>query len=364
MEPLLKEIRHNPMLWLLALVPVALVAAKLTPQAHTLLFILSVLAIVPLAALLSHATESVAERTGDAAGGLLNATLGNLTELVIAAAALRAGDYALVKGSIAGAIVTNTLFMLGASFLLGGLKHHVQEYNRATARLNAGLLFLATIALVSPSAIAKADLQPGALLSQKLSIALAVVLIVGYGLGLLFSLKTHREIFSGSEHAGAGEPAWPIGLALVTLAVVTVLVALVSEIFVESVQKAAETFGMSQAFVGFIVVALVGGAAEMVVAFSAARKNRLDLSVGIALGSASQIALFVGPVLVLLSYVIGPTPMDLQFWPGAVVMVFVATLIAAFITSGGRSAWFIGVLLIFVYVVFAITLYLLPPQVQ
>jgi Ca2+:H+ antiporter len=351
------------MLWLLALVPVALVAAQLVPDAHTLLFVLSVLAIVPLATLLSHATESVAEKTGDAAGGLLNATLGNLTELVIAAAALRAGDYALVKGSIAGAIVTNTLFMLGASFLLGGLKHHLQEFNRATARLHAALLFLATIALVSPSAIAKADLLPGAALTEKLSVALAVLLIAGYGLGLLFSLKTHREIFSSAGHAEAGEPAWPIGLALVTLAVVTVLVALVSEIFVESVQKAAETFGMSQAFVGFIVVALVGGAAEMAVAFSAARKNRLDLSVGIALGSASQIALFVGPVLVLLSYVIGPTPMDLQFWPGAVVMVFIATLLAAFITSGGRSAWFIGALLLFVYAIFAITLYMLPPQV-
>ena len=365
MNPLLREIRHNPILWLLALVPVALIAAKLAPQAHTLLFVLSVLAVVPLAALLSHATESVAEKTGDAAGGLLNATLGNLTELVIAVAALRAGEYALVKGSIAGAIVTNTLFMLGASFLLGGLKHHLQEFNRATARLNAALLFLATIALVSPSAIAKADLLPGAALTQKLSVALAVLLIVGYGLGLLFSLKTHREIFSGAEHAeiSEGEPAWPIGLALVTLAGATILVALVSEIFVESVQKATESFGMSQAFVGFIVVALVGAAAEMAVAFSAARRNRLDLSVSIALGSASQIALFVGPVLVLLSYVIGPTPMDLQFWPGAVVMVFVATLVAAFITSGGRSAWFVGVLLILVYAVFAITLYVLPPQV-
>lgn len=364
MDPLLKELRYNPMLWLLALVPVALVAAQLVPTAHTLLFVLSVLAIVPLAALLSHATEAVAEKTGDAAGGLLNATLGNLTELVIAAAALRAGEYALVKGSIAGAIVANTLFMLGTSFLLGGLKHHVQEYNRATARLHAALLLLATMALMSPSAIAKADLAPGAALTQKLSVALAVLLVAGYGLGLVFSLKTHREIFAGAEHAEAGEPAWPIGLALVTLVIVTVLVALVSEIFVESVQKAAETFGMSQAFVGFIVVALVGGAAEMAVAFSAARKNRLDLSVAIALGSASQIALFVGPVLVLLSYVVGPAPMDLQFWPGAVVMVFVATLAAAFITSSGRSAWFVGVLLVFIYAVFAITLYLLPPQVQ
>jgi Ca2+:H+ antiporter len=362
--PLLKELRHNPTLWLLALVPVALIAAELVPTAHTLLFVLSVIAIVPLAALLSRATESVAEKTGDAVGGLLNATLGNLTELVIAAAALRAGEYALVKGSIAGAIVTNTLFMLGASFFLGGLKHHIQEYNRATARLDAGLLFLATIALVSPSAIAKADLVPGGALTQKLSVALAVLLIVGYGLGLLFSLKTHPEIFASAKHVETGEAAWPIGLALVTLAVVTVLVALVSEVFVESVQKAADTFGMSQAFVGFIIVALVGGAAEMAVAFSAARKNRLDLSVGIALGSASQIALFVGPVLVLLSYVLGPMPMNLQFWPGAVVMVFVAALVAAFITSGGRAAWFVGVLVLLVYAVFAMTLYLWPPLAE
>ena len=365
LEPLVNELRRNPLLWLLALVPVTLLAAKLVPAAHTLLFVLSVLAIVPLAALLSRATESVAEKTGDTAGGLLNATLGNLTELVIAAAALRAGEYALVKGSIAGAIVTNTLFMLGASFLLGGLKHHFQEYNRATARLHAALLFLATIALVSPSAIAKAELAPGGALTQTLSLALAVLLVVGYALGLLFSLKTHREIFSGAEHAESGElGAWPIGLALVTMTVVTVFVALISEIFVESVQKAADTFGMSQAFVGFIVVALVGGAAEMAVAFSAARKDRLDLSVAIALGSASQIALFVSPVLVLLSYVVGPTPMNLQFWPGAVVMVFAATVVAAFITSSGRSAWFFGVLLLLVYAVFAITLYFLPPQVQ
>jgi len=188
-DSLLKELRHNPILWLLVLVPVALVAAKLAPTTHTLLFVLAVLAIVPLAALLSRATEAVAEKTGDTVGGLLNATLGNLTELVIAAAALRAGEYALVKGSIAGAIVTNTLFLLGASFLLSGLKHHLQEYNRATARLDAALLFLATIALMSPSAIAKADLVPGAALTQKLSGALAVLLIVGYGLSLLFSHK-------------------------------------------------------------------------------------------------------------------------------------------------------------------------------
>ncbi len=362
MNPLLEEIRHNPLLWLLAFVPVVFATAELEHEAHTLLFVLSVLAIVPLATLLSHATESVAAKTGDAAGGLLNATLGNLTELVIALSALRAGQYMLVKASIAGAIVANTLFMLGASFLLGGLKHHIQEYNRVSARFQASLLFLATIALLIPSAIAHVNTPAAAEFTRTLSVGLAVLLIVAYALGMLFSLKTHREMFSSAEHDGDGDAPWPLALALATLAGVTLLVALVSEIFVESVQKAAEAFGMTAAFVGFIIVALVGGAAEMASAFSGARKNRLDLSVGIALGSASQIALFVAPVLVLLSYLIGPTPMGLEFWPGAVLMILIATLTALFITNNGRSAWFVGVLVLMIYFIFAMTLYLLPPQ--
>src|SRR6201997_323472 len=363
MKRLLHEIGRNPLLWGLVFVPILFVWHWLKPESHTLLFILSVLAMLPLAVLLSQATESVAARTGDAVGGLLNATLGNLTELVIAIAALNSGQYMLVKASIAGTIVANTLFVLGMSFLLGGLNHHLQEYNRTNARFQAGLLFLATVALLIPSAIQEADSEIGSAFTQKLSVALALLLLITYGLGMLFSLKTHRELFAGAEHSETGEVLLPIGVALGALAVVTVLVALVSEVFVESVQEAALTFGMTPAFVGFIVVALVGGAAEMGSAFSGARKDRLDLSVGIALGSSAQIALFVAPVLVLLSYVVGPTPMDLQFWPGAVVMVFLATLVAAFITSGGRSAWFIGALLILVYAVFAMTLYLLPPRV-
>ena len=364
MNPLLREIRHNPLLWLLVFVPVVFAAQQLGPEAHTRLFVLSVLAIVPLATLLSHATESVGAKTGDTVGGLLNATLGNLTELVIAFAALRAGQYMLVKASIAGAIVTNTVFMLGASFLLGGLKHHTQEFNRVSARFQAGLLFLATVALLVPSAVSVADSATGAAFTQRLSLGLAVLLIVVYGLGMLFSLKTHHEQFASSESGEERETPWPLGLALAVLAGVTVLVALVSEIFVESVQKAAEAFGMTPAFVGFIVVALVGGAAEMASAFSGARKNRLDLSVGIALGSASQIALFVAPVLVLLSYVVGPSPMDLQFWPGAVVMMLIATMTAALVTTSGRSAWFVGVLVLTVYAIFAMTLYMLPPRVS
>jgi len=364
MKALLHEIRTTPLLWLLVFVPVVFATAHLRPEAHTLLFVFSVLAIVPLAALLSHATESVASKTGDAVGGLLNATLGNLTELVIALTALRAGQYMLVKASVAGAIVTNTLFMLGASFLLGGLKHHTQEFNRVSARLQAGLLFLATIALLVPSAIVEADSGTRAAFTSKLSVGLSVLLIIAYGLGMLFSLKTHRELFGSASHGEEGDEPWPIGLAIGVLAGVTLIVALVSEIFVESVQEAAASFGMTPAFVGFIVVAIVGAAAEMASAFSGARKNRLDLSVGIALGSASQIALFVAPVLVLLSYVMGPTPMDLQFWPGAVVMMLIATLTASMVTNSGRSAWFVGVLVLMVYLIFAMTLYLLPPDIR
>ena len=170
--------------------------------------------------------------------------------------------------------------------------------------------------------------------NRELSLALAVLLLIAYALGLLFSLKTHAELFAGG--AEEGEAAWPIGLAIGTLAGVTVFVALVSEVFVGSVQEAAKSFGMTPAFVGFIVVALVGAAAEMAAAFSAARKNHLDLSVSISLGSAAQIALFVAPVLVLLSRVIGPAPMDLNFWPGAVAMVFFATLTATLVTNSGR----------------------------
>jgi Ca2+:H+ antiporter len=364
MKQLLREISHNPLLWGLVFVPVVLVCEHLIPDSHTLLFLLSVLAIIPLAALLSLATESVSARIGDAAGGLLNATLGNLTELVIALAALRAGEYTLVKASIAGTVVANTLFMLGSSFLLGGLKHHVQEYNRVNARFQAGMLFLATIALLIPSAVGEADSNVNPAFMQNLSLGLALLLLATYALGMVFSLGTHKELFAGSSHSEEGETHLPIGVALGTLGVVTVCVALVSEVFVESVQQAAVQFGMTQAFVGFIVVALVGGAAEMASAFSAARKDRLDMSVGIAMGSASQIALFVAPVLILLSYVLGPHPMDLQFWPGAVVMMLVATMAASLVTGSGRSTWFVGVFILMVYTVFAMTLYLLPPRAQ
>ena len=353
MAPLFDEIRSNPLLWLLVFVPAVFVGQKLQADAHTLLFVLSVLAIVPLAALLSHATESVAAKTGDSVGGLLNATLGNLTELIIALAALRAGQYMLVKASIAGAVVTNTLFLLGASFLLGGLKHHVQDYNRVNARLQASLLFLATIALLIPSTTRGADSGSAAAFTQTVEPGPVRVAHRRVRAGhAVLAQDTSRVVrqrgacegeearvadWPGAGHAGRRHGPGGAG------------------------ERGVRRIGAGSrrgvrddaAFVGFIVVPLVGAAAEMASAFSGARKNRLDLSVGIALGSASQIALFVAPVLVLLSYVIGPTPMDLQFWPGAVVMMLIATLTASLVTNSGRSAWFVGVLVLMVYLIFA-----------
>ena len=360
MSRVLDELRKNPLNWLLVFVPVVIAAEHLRPEAHTALFLLSVLAIVPLASLLSKSTESVAAKTGDAIGGLLNATLGNLTELVIAITALRAGMLDLVKASMVGAVVTNSLFMLGGAFLLGGLRHHTQEFNPANARTQAGMLLLATIALVVPSAVARVDQVHAASYMLPLSLGLSCILLVSYALALLFSLKTHRDLFASAGGEEHGEAPWPLPAALVALALSTIGIAVVSEIFVGSVQQAATSLGMSKAFVGFIVVSLVGAAAEMTTAFSAARKNRVDLAVGVAMGSSSQIALFVAPVLLILSYFVAPTPMDLNFAGGQVLIVLLTTLTVSFVVSGGRSAWYSGVQLLAVYAIFAVTAYLFP----
>ena len=364
MATLLSAVRHNPLLWLLVFVPALFVAQAARPEAHTMLFVMSVLAIVPLAALLSLATESVAAKTGDSVGGLLNATLGNLTELVIALAALKAGQYMLVKASIAGAIVANSLFMLGMSFLLGGLKFHVQEFNRVSSRLQASLLFLATIALLIPSAIRMADEGPAAEFSEQLSLGLSGLLIASYAFGMLFSLKTHKELFAAVGHGHDEEPPFPIGVALVTLAVVTVMVALVSELFVESVQHAASIVrddprvrrlhrGRAGGRGGRDGLGVCRGAQEP------AGPER-----GHRLGERVADRAVRRPVLVLLSYVIGPTPMDLRLWPGAVLMMMIAALTAVLVTNSGRSTWFVGVLVLMIYSIFAMTLYLLPPTAQ
>ena len=362
MQKLIRTLRHHPMLGLLVFVPAVIIADIVSPGSHTALFVLSILAVVPLAGLMSRATESVAAKTGELIGGLLNATLGNLTELIIALAALRAGMYELVKASLAGAIVTNTLFMLGGCFLLGGLRHRVQEYNKPTARVQSGMLVLATIALLIPSAVGRAEEIATPEFMGRLSLGLSVLLLATYGLGLLFSLGTHREFFAAPEggHAEHEEKPWPMGAAVGVLVAVTIALAFVAHIFVASVEEAAAEFGMSQAFVGLIVVSIVGAAAEIAAAFSAARKNHMTLSVGIAMGSSAQIALFVAPLLVLLSYAVGPAPMDLHFHAGQVLMVLLATLSVSMTTNSGHATWYAGVQLLAVYAIFGVTLYLLP----
>ena len=363
MKLLLAEIRHDKLLWLLGFAPVLFALEMLKQKNHALLFVLSVLTIIPLAVLIGRASVGIVVKTGDAIGALLNATMSNLTELIIALTALNAGQYILVKASIAGAILTKTLFTLGASFLAGGLKHRIQQYNRDSAHLQSGLLFLATIALLVPSLLTETvSGETPSKFMQNLSVALSVLLIASYGLSMFFSLSTHRELFSSVAHAHVAEGSWPMGLSLGTLGVATVLMAVVSEIFVGSVQSAGDTFGMTPAFIGFIVVPLVSSVAELAPALSGARNNRLDFSVGIALGGASQITLFVAPLLVFLSYVIGPTPMTLEFWPAAIFMVLIATVTTSLVTNSGRSAWFLGVFVLNVYLIFAMTLYLLPAR--
>jgi Ca2+:H+ antiporter len=328
------------------------------------MFVLSALAIVPLAAFLSHATEGVAAKTGDTIGGLLNATLGNLTEMVIFIAALRQGMVELIKASIAGAVVTNSLFMLGMSCVIGGVKHKVQTYNKPNAVTQTSLLFVVCIALMVPAIVSKVTVGSGTSMLRPISLGIAVILMGVYALSLLFSLKTHADFFSAKEEGAPEqheeEHHWPVGICLAVLAVAAVCIAIVSEIFVEGVQDAAGKMGLSQAFVGFIIIPVVGAAAEMMSAFAAARKNKMDISVGIAMGSAAQIALFVTPLLIILSYFIAPAPMDLDFKGGLIFMILFGTLTVSLTANQGRSTWYVGVLLLAVYAIFGITLYNLP----
>ena len=363
MKQLLKEIRHNPLLWLLAFVPVVLAAAKLKPEAHTLLFVLSVLAIVPLAALLSHATESVAAKTGDAVGGLLNATLGNLTELVIALTALRAGQYMLVKASIAGAIVTNTLFMLGASFFLGGLKYHVQEYNRVSARMQAGLLFLATIALLIPSAISQADSAGGIGVHPQVERGAGGVadrcIRIGHAVlaqdasrvvcqrGRRRGRRSAMADRSGPGHAGGRYAAGGAG----------------ERNFCRVGAEGGGDLRDDARFRGIHHRGAGGWCSGNGFGVFGCAQEPPGSERGYRTGKCvTDCALRRARCWSSLVMFIGPTPMDLQFWPGAVVMILIASLIASLVTNSGRSTWFVGVFVLMVYVIFAMTLYLLPPR--
>ncbi|HSC76127.1 MAG TPA: calcium/proton exchanger [Pseudomonadales bacterium] len=349
--------------WLLVFIPVAIALEHLAPQQHLPIFIAAALAILPLAGWMSHATEKLAEKLGEGIGGLLNATFGNAAELIIALAALRAGLHDVVKASIAGSIIGNILLVLGASMLAGGLRFSEQTYNAVGARSQATLLTLAAIAMVVPAAYEKsvsAVFPEGILL---VSIAIAIVLLAVYVLFLFFSLGSHKSLFNGSHHQHANEAhaaPWSTKKSVLVLAAATAAIAWVSEILVGAIEPTAHQFGLNNIFIGVFVVAILGNAAEHASAITAAMKNRMDLSLSIAIGSSVQVAMFVAPVLVLASLVIGPKPMDLAFSGGLVLSVMLSVLITGQVAGDGRSDWLKGIQLLAVYLILGLTFFFVP----
>lgn len=350
--------------WLLIFVPIVLGLELSHSESHVAIFVCSCLAIVPLAGWLGKATEHLAEKTSEGIGGLLNATFGNAAELIIAIVALREGLYDIVKASLTGSILGNILLVLGASCLAGGLKYKDLRFNAAGARMMSTMLTLAAIALVLPAAFHHL-VHPVAEVERSLSLEISIVLLATYALSLLFSLHTHKQLFTGTAAEAAkvedsGHAKWSMGKSVGVLAVATALIAWVSEILVGSIAEAAHSFGMTSIFVGVIVVAIIGNAAEHSTAILVARKNRMDLAIGIAIGSSIQIALFVAPVLVLVSYLLGPSPMDLVFSPAEVLAIVIAVAITGQISSDGESHWLEGVQLLAVYLILALIFFFMP----
>ena len=345
--------------WLLIFVPISIGLEFFAPERHFLVFVTSSLAILPLAGWMGRATEQLAERMGEGVGGLLNATFGNAAELIIALAALRAGLHDVVKASIAGSIVGNILLVLGAAMLAGGLRRSEQHFNAAGARSQATMLMLAAIALILPAGFQAAENTTVEGLGR-LSVSISVVLLLTYLLYLVFVLVTHSGLFSGPYQAEKSESQVSVPRAAFVLAGATAGIAWISEILVGAIEPTAHEFGLSNVFVGVFVVAILGNAAEHATAIGAALKDRMDLSLSIAIGSSVQVALFVAPVLVFASLFVGPAAMDLAFPPGLVLMVILSALITAQVAGDGRSDWLKGMQLLAVYVVFALTYFFLP----
>ena len=348
-------------------IPVA-VGLELAHASPVLIFLAAALGVIPTAAVMGEATEHIAAKTGPGIGGLLNVTFGNAPELIIAFFALKEGLQEVVKASIVGSIIGNILLVLGAAMLVGGLKRDKQEFNRTAANAQSVMLLLALCALILPAvfqlvhggglpAVGEDRVDFGSEL-EHLSFAVAIVLMVSYAAGLLFSLKTHRAVFNpfeGEEEEHKG--GWSMKRSLISLGVAAVLVGLMSEVLVGSITEASETIGLSEFFVGVFVVAIVGNAAEHWVAVLVAAKDKMDLAVSIAIGSSAQIALFVAPLLVLLSFVIGPNPMALVFNGYELGGLVFAVLIVNFVTQDGESNWFEGVQLLSLYAVLGLVFY-------
>ncbi|MBB3017055.1 Ca2+:H+ antiporter [Microvirga lupini] len=351
------------LLWLLVLAPVAAILDHAGSVPAGVVFFCAALAIVPFAKLIVQGTEQVAAHTGATIGGLLNATFGNLPELIIAMAALRAGLLEMVRASIIGALLANLLVALGVSFLLGGLRHHSQEYNPNAVRIYSSTMVLAWISLALPSAFHRAlESEPHLGVHASLDLVVAVVLLGLYGLFLLYSLRTHPETFTELNAPSSEENGEPPSLrwGVATLLVASLGAAWMSEILVGAAEQAGHALGMSQMFMGVIVLALVGSAAESGSAIAMARANRPDLSIGIALGSCVQIALFVAPVLVLVAPAMGQPQFRLVFSQAEMWMLFGAVLLGATVTTTGQSNWFKGAQLLALYLIIAAILYLIP----
>jgi Ca2+:H+ antiporter len=326
-----------------------------------LVFISAGLAIIPLAGLLGRATEHLTTHVGAGIGALLNASLGNAAELIIALVALREGLHDVVKASLTGSILGNILLVLGASMFAGGVKFERQKFNQTAAGMGASLLLLAAVGLIIPALFHYTASNRGVAIERELSLEIAVVLFIIYVLSLVFSLKTHRHLFAGEAHDASdlGEQPWTRKASIAVLTVVTCLVALMSEMLVGALEPASHQLGLTQVFVGVILVALVGNAAEHSTAVMVALKNKMDLAYGIAVGSSIQIALLVAPVLVFASYFFG-TPLDLIFTPFEVAAVTISVLIVGFVAMDGESNWMEGVMLLGVYLMLAIAFFFLP----
>jgi len=354
---------RKPMNWLLLFIPITVGLEHLAHVSAPVLFFMAALAIVPIAAQIVSATEQLATRTGDAIGGLLNATFGNAPELIIAFVALKAGLLEMVRASLVGAILANLMLALGVSFLLGGLRFHQQRFNPTAARAYSTMMFLAAVSMTVPSAFSRV-FGPNEVIRQEqlLNIGIAILLLIAYGLYILFSLRTHTATFASvdSGHEAHHEEQWSVPRAVITLLAASVLAAWMSEILVGAAEETGKALGMSQLFIGIVFVAIVGGAAESGSAIAMARKNKMDLSVGIASGSCIQIALFVAPILVLASYFVAPQPLELAFGRAELGSLFIAVMIGAMVSGDGESNWYKGVQLITVYAIIAMMFYLMP----
>ncbi len=343
----------KPFPWslLLLLAVPASVVLNLMGAAPVLVFITACVAVLPLAGLMGAATESLAERTGPTIGGLLNATFGNAAELIIAVVALKAGLVDLVKASITGSILGNLLLILGLSFIASGTKTPIVKFNRANAGMSSAMLALAVIGLVFPALFHAIHGPPNATAELYLSETVSVILIVTYLLSLLFSLKTHRALFGGGDHP-AIEPKWRVGPAVGILGLATAGIVLESELLVHSVQSVTATFGLTQTFVGLVIIPIIGNAAEHATAVVVARKGQTDLALQIALGSSTQVALLIAPVLVFVGLFLG-TGMNLVFPVFDVAALAVSTIVVAIITLDGETHWFEGAQLLAVYAMMA-----------